>query len=99
MNQEKDFEILTHLEEKVNQAIETIASLRRLNKKLMEEQRQLQTLLEEKDSRIEGLQKKINELESLSDNELLARYKNNEKKLRSRIEAMLAKLDELRSME
>ena len=99
MNQEKDFEISTHLEEKVNQAIETIASLRRLNKKLMEEQRQLQTLLEEKDSRIEGLQKKINELESLSDNELLARYKNNEKKLRSRIEAMLAKLDELRSME
>jgi len=99
VNQEKDFEILTHLEEKVNQAIETIASLRRLNKKLMEEQRQLQTLLEEKDSRIEGLQKKINELESLSDNELLARYKNNEKKLRSRIEAMLAKLDELRSME
>jgi len=91
-------DILDYLESKIDEAVSNIASLRRMNKELMEEKKKLQSIIESKDSRIEGLQKKLHELEDLSENELLARYKKKEEILRSRIKTMLARLDELRDM-
>ena len=92
-------DILDLLEERIDRAVAKIAELKRKVALLTEEKKDLEAILAEREIRIEGLQKQVEELKEKSNLNQVEKYKQNEKLLRERIVAMLSKLDELKSLD
>lgn len=86
---------LKQLERNIDSALEIISDLQRRIKTLVKENKDLKALVAEKETRIDGLQKQIEDLKAHSDQELLEKYKDNETELKKRIQSMLMKLDNL----
>ncbi len=91
--------IVDKLESTIDEAIKRIVELKKKNQILLEEKQELKALLNEKELRIEGLQKVIEEFKTKADDTVIQRYKDKEEMLRQRIQGMLSKLDELKLIE
>jgi hypothetical protein len=94
-----DKNIVDKLEFTIDEAIERVVELKTKNQILLEEKQEQKALLAEKELRIEGLQKVIEELKTKMDDKLIQRYKDKEETLRQRIQALLSKLEELKLQE
>ncbi len=86
---------LQQLERNIENTLEIIQDLQHRIKTLVKENKELAALVTEKEIRIDGLQKQIEDLKAHSDQELLEKYKDNEKELKKRIQSMLIRLDNL----
>lgn len=91
--------ILDILEARIDDALNTITELHRRNRSLQEENKEIKAKLAESELRVETLQRALEEQKIKSDEAILLKYKETEDKLRARIQAMLAKLDELKVLE
>ena len=91
--------IVDKLESTIDEAIKRIVELKKKNQILLEEKQELKALLNEKELRIEGLQKVIEEFKTKAEDPVIQRYKDKEEMLRQRIQGMLSKLDELKLIE
>ena len=87
--------IFETLEHTIQEAIVKIDSLKNRNKILLEEKKQLQNQLAERDRRIKGLQKTILDLKKNSNEDQIQQYQEKEDKLRKRIQMMLSRIDEM----
>ena len=90
---------LIYFETVIEKTIKRLSLLHQENEKLLEEKKKLQTLIQEKDERIEGLQKIIDELKSNSNDAINDYDDETKKKLKSRIQIMLQSLDDLQLIE
>ncbi len=88
-----DIEQLDILEKKIAQAVEFIESLKVENQKLKSSASQFQDELEKKESVINQLKEENQDLKLMQNNSVID--KDNEEKIRSKVEKMLNKLDEL----
>jgi len=88
-----DIEQLDVLEKKVVQAVELIEQLKTENQSLKKDMSQFQTELESKDQVIKQLKEENQNLKLMQNNSVLEKEK--EEKIRSKVEQMLNKLDEL----
>ncbi len=91
--------IVDKLESTIDEAVKRIVELKKKNQTLLEEKQELKALLNEKELRIEGLQKVIEEFKTKADDTVIQRYKDKEEMLRQRIQGMLSKLEELKLIE
>lgn len=91
--------ILDVLEKKIDEAIRLIVHLRKRNRMLVEENRNLQALLVEQEHRIKDLLKAINDQDHTNSAEVVKEYKETEEILRERIKKILLKLEELKSLQ
>ena len=89
-------EKLKNLEAKVFEALKQLAYLTKKNRILGKENRQLKTQIAEQELLLDGLKKTIEELKKNNEGSTVIRYQEKEKELRQRLQAMLAKLDELK---
>ena len=89
-------EQLDTLEKRINLAIEVIEKLQVENRDLQKELTLLRSETELKDERILQLKKENQDLKLLQSETSLGKEK--EEKIRSKVEQMLAKLDELQSL-
>ncbi len=94
-----EISIVDKLESTIDAAIERFVELKKKNQTLLEEKQELRALLNEKELRIEGLQKVIEEFKTKADDTVIQRYKDKEEMLRQRIQGMLSKLEELKFIE
>ncbi len=88
-----DIEQLDILEKKVAQAVELIGQLKVENQKLQSNTKQFQSELDSKDLIIKQLKEENQNLKLMQNNSVLDKEK--EEKIRSKVEQMLNKLDEL----
>lgn len=88
-----DIEQLDILEKKVAQAVELIGQLKVENQKLQSNTKQFQSELDSKDLIIKQLKEENQNLKLVQNNSVLDKEK--EEKIRSKVEQMLNKLDEL----
>ncbi len=91
--------ILDILEARIDDALSTITELHRRNRALQEENKEIRAKFAESELRVETLQRALEEQKIKSDEAILLKYKETEDKLRTRIQSMLAKLDELKVLE
>lgn len=91
--------ILEELEQKIDRAVTTIATLKSRVNRLEENKKELEAELAERELRIEGLQKRLEELSERPDDYEVQRYKANEQLLKQRIRALLSKLDDLKVLD
>jgi predicted nucleic acid-binding Zn-ribbon protein len=80
----------------INNAIRIIADLKGQIKQLLEEKKGLQAVIAEKDKRIMGLQKTIEEMGTNSNDANLSLDQSTKDKLKSRIQTMLNSLDDFK---
>ncbi|NIA29163.1 MAG: cell division protein ZapB [Actinobacteria bacterium] len=92
-------DILDVLEERIDEAVEKIAKLERKITLLQDEKKDLEIVLAERELRIEGLQKNIEELREKTPHHVIEQYKERENQLRERIQSMLSKLNELKLLD
>lgn len=88
-----DIEQLDILEKKIGQAVELIEQLKAENQKLQSNSNQFQSELDSKDLVIKQLKEENQNLKLMQNNSVLEKEK--EEKIRSKVEQMLNKLDEL----
>ena len=91
-----DKKTLRHLESSIDQALLNLESLQQKHKTLLKEKKELLSIIAEKDLSIKALQRLVEEIKAKSNDNAISYYKKNEEKLRSRIQTMLSKLDELK---
>lgn len=81
------------LESKITQAVELIETLRRENQELRHSNRELRSELESRDLLIEQVKEENQSLQRINSESSLS--KETEEKIRSKVENMLSRLDEL----
>ena len=94
-----DKSILDVLEERIQFALGLIAEMQKKNLLLLEENSDLKVRLAEHQDQIDQLRQQLNEQSSRSEQAMLEKYRETEEKLRERVQNMLAKLDELKTLE
>ncbi len=92
-------DILDVLEERIDEAVEKIAKLERKIAILQDEKKDIEVVLAERELRIEGLQKNIEELQEKTPQHVIEQYEERENQLRERIQSMLSKLNELKLLD
>jgi FtsZ-binding cell division protein ZapB len=91
--------LLDDLEKRIDKAIEKIAMLRKLLHKLESEKNELQSVLTDREIRIQGLQNQLDDLLNRPADYEVEQYKANQKLLKIRIRTLLSKLDELKMLD
>jgi hypothetical protein len=91
--------ILDVLEERIHFALGIIAEMQKKNVLLLEENSDLKARLTEKSSELEQLRQQLSEQSNRSEQVMLEKYRETEERLRERVQIMLAKLDELKTLE
>jgi chromosome segregation ATPase len=91
--------ILDVLETRIDDALQVITEMHRRQYTLMEELKEVKVKLAESERHVETLQRALEEQKIKSDEAIVQKYKETEEKLRTRIQSMLAKLDELKVLE
>jgi hypothetical protein len=91
--------ILDVLEERIHYALGIIAEMQKKNLLLVAENSDLKERLAEQSGQIEDLHRQLTEQNSRSEQAMLEKYRETEERLRERVKAMLAKLDELKALE
>jgi hypothetical protein len=91
--------ILDLLEERIHLALRMVSEMQKRNALLLEENKDLKIRLSEHTQQVEQLRQQLAEQNMKSETVLLERYRETEEKLRVRIQNMLAKLDELKTLE
>lgn len=94
-----DKSILDALEERIHFALGIIAEMQKKNLLLIAENRELQAQVTDQGTHIEQLHHQLSEQNSRSEQAMLEKYRETEERLRERIQAMLSKLDELKTLE
>ncbi len=94
-----DKNILDILEERIQYALGLITEMQKKNLLLEQENSDLKRRLAEQNQQIDLARQQYNEQSSRAEQEMLARYRETEERLRERVQKMLAKLDELKSFE
>ncbi len=92
-------DVLDVLEERIDEAVEKIAKLERKIAILRDEKKDIEIVLSERELRIEGLQKNIEELREKTPHHVIEQYEERENQLRERIQSMLSKLNELKLLD
>lgn len=87
--------IIQAFELKIEQTLQSYNDLVRANQELVEDKKRLELLLESKDARINELAMMLEELKDTPNDHLVQTFRENESKLRARIQKLIAKLDEL----
>ncbi len=91
--------ILDLLEERIQYALKMLVEMRNQNNLLFEENKTLKYKLAEQNQQVDALRQQLAEQNQRSEQVLQERYRETEEKLRVRIQNMLAKLDELKTLE
>jgi FtsZ-binding cell division protein ZapB len=92
-NSQMDLKQLDDLEERINQAVWLIEKLRAENQELARTNQQLRSELQSRDMLFQRLQEENDHLRKQHNESTLGKEK--EEKIRSKVEQMLARLDEL----
>ncbi|OGB99475.1 hypothetical protein A2V82_07490 [candidate division KSB1 bacterium RBG_16_48_16] len=90
---------LIELESAIKELFTFIGRLKTKNKTFEEENKKLRATVVEKDNRIKGLQKIIEELKAHQEDEQFIPYEETREKLVSHIKNMLSNLEEIRIIE
>lgn len=91
--------ILDLLEERIQYALKMLMEMRHQNNLLFEENKTLKLKIAEQNQQVDALRQQLAEQNQKSEQVLQERYRETEEKLRVRIQNMLAKLDELKTLE
>lgn len=91
--------LLDDLEKRIDKAIEEIAVQRKRVHKLESDKNELESVLTDREIRLQGLQNQLDELLQRPANYEVEQYKANEKLLKAQIKVLLSKLDELKMLD
>lgn len=94
-----DKSVLDVLEERIQFALQLISEMQKKNLLLEQENSDLKARMAEQSLQLNHARQQLIDQASRSEQAMLEKYRETEERLRERVQAMLAKLDELKAFE